>query len=136
MERGFQVESLFYLVIFEVLLFFPLCLRPFYCRALVFFPVLCAAYYLVITSSSLGSAPADWSLALAITPQLLKALDIWVLTNAEKELRRVDSLSEDPVTFGTWKKVYWAIELISTPRGVGWNWEVPYVCYTGTSSRR
>lgn len=135
MHREFQPVSLVQLVIFQVLLFLPLCLRPFHGRALVFFPLLCTVYYRLATSS-LGSAPLDWSLTLAITAQLLKALDVWVLTNAESDLRRTHSVSEDPVNFTIWNKVCWAVELISTPRGVGWNWEVPYVCYTGTTSRR
>ena len=135
MKPIFQPLSLFDVFAFQVLLFFPLCLRPFHGRALVFFPLLCAIYHRLVTSS-LGDAPLDWSLALALTPQLIKALDVWVLTDAERELRRVDALHEDPVKFDIWKKIAWAVELVSTPRGVGWNWEVPYVCYAGTTSRR
>lgn len=135
MKPAFQPLSFLDLFAFQVLLFFPLCLRPFHGRALVFFPPLCAVYYRLITAS-LGDTPLDWSLALALTPQLIKALDIWVLTDAEGELRRVNALREDPATFDIWKKTAWAFELVSTPRGVGWNWEVPYVCYAGTTSRR
>lgn len=135
MKPGLNSLPILHLIVFEVLLFFPLCIRPFHGRALVFFPLLCAVYGWIITSS-LGNPSSDWSIGLAITPQLLKALDVWVLTNAEIELRRVDSVNDNPVDFGFGKKIGWAIELISTPRGVGWNWEIPYICYTGTASRR
>lgn len=135
MKHGSNPSPILHIIIFEVLLFFPLCIPPFSGRALVFFPLLCAVYCCIITSS-LGNPSSDWSLALAITPQLLKALDVWVLTNAEIELRRVDSVNDNSIDFGFGKKIWWAIELISIPRGVGWNWEMPYICYTGTASRR
>ncbi len=134
MRNEAQPFSLSTLILFEVLLFVPLLFRPSRYRGLVFFPLLFALYYRIINSTT-GSAPSDWSLALAITPQLFKVLDVLVLTNAEKELRRVDALEKNPEAFGAWRKLCWAVELINTPRGVGWNWEVPYICYVGTASR-
>lgn len=121
-------------ILFEILLFLPLLFRPFPLRGFLVFPVLFALYCRIVTSTT-GNAASDWSLALAITPQLLKALDVLLLTNAERSLRRLDALEENPEAFGTLRKSCWAFELMTTPRGVGWNWEIPYICYAGTESR-
>ena len=134
MQRNPHPFPLPIFIAFETLLFLPLLLRPFPLRGYLVFPVLLALYCRIVTSTT-GDAASDWSLALAITPQLLKALDVLLLTDAERSLRRLDELEEDPESFGPLKKLCWAFELMATPRGIGWNWEVPYVCYAGTESR-
>lgn len=120
--------------LFEILLFLPLIFRRFPLRGFLVFPVLLALYCRIIASTT-GNAASDWSLALAVTPQLLQALDVLLLTNAERSLRRLDALEENPEAFGIFRKSCWALGLMTTPRGVGWNWEVPYICYAGTGSR-
>lgn len=124
------------IIAFELLLFLPLLLPPSLARRILVFPVLGVLFYRVVTSTTLSPA-LDWSIPLALTPQLLKAFDVYVLNNAEADFRRTGPENHmDPRQFGLRKKLIWAFELINTPRGVGWNWEVPYVCYVGTESRR
>ncbi|KAI9879021.1 MAG: hypothetical protein M1830_009820 [Pleopsidium flavum] len=123
------------LLLFEALLFIPLLFSPFTLRGHLFFPVLLALYIHLVTSTT-GSPATDWSLVLAITPQLFKASDVLLLTDAERDLRWTGHEDENPADYNFRKKLAWAIELVNTPRGVGWNWEVPYICYVGTSSRR
>lgn len=134
MQQNPHPFSLPLFILFETLLVLPLLFRPFPLRGFLVFPVLFALYCRITTSSTYHAA-SDWSLALAITPQVLRALDVLLLTDAERSLRRLDELEEDPAAFGTWRKFCWAVELMITPRGIGWNWEVPYICYAGTGSR-
>lgn len=122
-------------VAFELLLSIPLALPLGQPPRLGFFLMLSLLYFNIITSTT-GTPSGDWSLGLAITPQLLKALDMFVLNRAEAVFRRNDALDADPAALSFWKKLGWASELIHTPRGVGWNWEIPYVCYVDTESRR
>jgi hypothetical protein len=135
MEGERQPFPLAAFVAFELLLSIPLALSLSQLTRLGFFLVLSLLYFNIITSTT-GTPSGDWSLGLAITPQLLKALDMFVLNRAEAEFRRNDALNADPAALSFWKKLGWASELIHTPRGVGWNWEIPYVCYVDTESRR
>ncbi|KAK8131990.1 hypothetical protein PG999_000163 [Apiospora kogelbergensis] len=102
--------------------------------------VILASLYLRILQSSAGSPSADWGLALAITPQLGKAFDFFVLHPTEtRQLREHKSHQDQARSNGvaSWaKKFLLSMEMIHTPRGVGWNWEIPYVCYVGTESKR
>ena len=127
--------SLLVFVSFEILLSLPLALTLGQHARFGFFLVLCLLYVSLITSTT-GTPSGDWSLSLAITAQLLKALDMFVLHRAEATFRRNDALHIDPATLSFGKKLAWASELIHTPRGVNWNWEIPYICYVGTESRR
>lgn len=120
---------------FEILLSLPLTLNQGQRTRFAIFLVLCLLYHTIITATT-GTPSGDWSLGLAITPQLLKALDVFVLNRAEDCFRRRDALHTDPASLGFFKKLVWATELMHTPRGVNWNWEVPYICYIGTQSRR
>jgi len=121
-------------IMFEVLLSLPLALTLGRHARLGFFLVLCVLYWNIITSTT-GTPVGDWSVGLSITPQLLKALDMFLLHQAETDFRRNDILV-DPATMTFGRKLAWATELIHTPRGVNWNWEIPYICYVGTESRR
>ncbi|KAK8104723.1 uncharacterized protein PG998_011756 [Apiospora kogelbergensis] len=102
--------------------------------------VILASLYLRILQSSAGSPSADWGLALAITPQLGKAFDFFVLHPTEtRQLREHKSHQDQARSNGvaSWaKKFLLSMEMIHTPRGVGWNWEIPYVCYIGTESKK
>lgn len=135
MEGERQPFPLAVFVAFEFLLSIPLALPLGQPARLGFFLVLCLLYFNIITSTT-GTPSGDWSLGLAITPQLLKALDTYVFNRAEEVFRRNDALDADPAAFSFWKKLGWATELIHTPRGVGWNWEIPYVSYVDSESRR
>lgn len=121
-------------ILFEVFLVVPLLFNPVRFRGFVSFSILLALFYQIIMSTT-GSHITDWSIGLTITPHLLKALDVLLMTDAERSLRRNEALEDDPAAFGLFTKTCWAFELIHNSRGVGWNWEVPYVCYTGTESR-
>ena len=127
--------SLQIFILYEIFLFLPLTLPPFPYRGHIFFPILLLLFLRLITSTT--QTPAyNWCIGLAVPTQLLKAFDILILTNAEKDCQRNKDHGEDPETFGMFRKLGWSFELVSTPRGVGWNWEVPYICYAGTETRR
>lgn len=130
-----QPFSLPVFISFEILLSLPLALPLGQHARFGFFLVLCLLYLNLITSTT-GNPSGDWALGLAITPQLFKALDTFVLHRAEAVFRRNDALNVDPTNLPFGKKLAWASELIHTPRGVNWNWENPYICYVGTESRR
>jgi hypothetical protein len=131
-RRHFSLSAF---ISFEILLSLPLALPLGQHARFGFFLVLGLLYLNLITSTT-GTPSGDWALGLAITPQLVKALDMFILHRAEAVFRRNEALHVDPATLPFYKKLAWASELIHTPRGVNWNWEIPFICYVGTESRR
>ena len=123
------------LALFELVLSISLPIPKFRFRGL-FLVMLLFSLYIRIILSSTRSSKSDWSLALSITPQLGKAIDMLILTNAESMLRKKGDSTVHPNEFPLWKKMCWSFENLNTPRGVGWNWETPYICYSGCASRK
>ena len=123
------------LALFEFVLSISLAIPNFHYRGL-FIVLLLLGLYIRMILSSTGSPKTDWSLALSITPQLGKALDMLILTDAEATLRKEGDSTVHPNELPLWKKMCWSFEIINTPRGVGWNWEIPYICYSGCASRK
>ena len=135
MNRGTRPLSLPILALFETVLSISLAVPPIRYRGCLIFSFLLGLYVYIVRSST-GNQSADWALGLSLTPQLGKAFYLLLLVEAEKSLRRNDELRLDPSRFPLRRKLCWSLELVHTPRGVGWNWETPYICYSGTSNRR
>lgn len=123
------------LALFETILSVSLAIPPFRLRGFVLLSLLSGLYYHIIQSTA-GDPRTDWLLALSITPQLGKALDVLLLVDAEETLRKSGDLEIHPNRLPFWKKLCWSVEVIHTPRGVGWNWETPYICYSGCGTRK
>ena len=134
MDSGPPPLSLPVLALFEVVLSLSLVVPPIRYRGCILFSLLLGLYVHIVRSST-GNQGGDWALGLSITPQLGKAFHLLLLVDAEKELRRKQELKLDPNHFSFLRRLYWALELVHTPRGVGWNWETPYISYSGTASR-
>ena len=127
--------SLVALALFEIILSICLAIPPICHRGLFLFSSLLGLYCHIITSTT-GHPRTDWALALSITPQLGKAFDLLLLVDAEKSLRRCCNLANDPSQLSIFGKLCWSFEVVHTPRGVGWNWETPFICYNGSRTRR
>ena len=97
-------------ILLEVLLFLPLIFNPVRCRNIISLSILLALFYQIIMSTT-GRQITDWSIGLIITPHLLKALDLLLLTGAERSLRRNEALNDDPAAFGLFKKTICTFEL-------------------------
>ena len=126
--------SLPMLALFEVVLSVSLFVPPIRYRGCLLFSLLLGLYVCIVGSST-GNQSTDWALGLSTTTQMGKAFYLLLLVDAEKELRRKHERRLDPTQFPFWRRLCWSFELVHTPRGVGWNWETPYICYSATASR-
>lgn len=79
------------LALFETILSVSLAIPPFRLRGFVLLLLLSGLFY-YISQSTTGDLRTDWLLALSITPQLGKVLDMLLLVNAEKILRKSGDL--------------------------------------------
>ena len=127
--------SLLAVALFEVILSISLAFPPVRHRGTILSFLLFGLYCYIVQSTT-GYPKTDWALALSITPQLGKAFDLLLLVDAEKTLTRNCDSKVHPDRVPFWKKLCWSIEIVHTPRGVGWNWETPYICYSGCETRR
>ncbi|KAI9836331.1 MAG: hypothetical protein M1837_003398 [Sclerophora amabilis] len=127
--------SMFDLVAFEVIFLTPLILPPFPFRGVIFFSLLTVCYAGIVRSTT-GEPLFDWCLGLSTTTQMFKSSDLLILSDPERDFWQNGKQSGDALQLGPWEKTKWAAELAYSPRGVGWNWEIPYISYSGTKSRR
>lgn len=123
------------LALFETILSVSLAIPPLRLRGFFLLSLLSGLCYHILQSTT-GDPRTDWLLALSITPQMGKALDVLWLVDAEKTLRKHGDLEVHPNRLPFWQKLCWSVEVIHTPRGVGWNWETPYICYSDCGTRR
>lgn len=124
------------LITFQLSLILPLILSAAAHLRYAAFVCLAVQYILIITTTT-GNASLDWGLGLAITPQLLKGLELFLIcTPAEVHYVRDPSHTPKQQSLTLKQKLEWVLELVYAPRGIGWNWEVPYICYAATGTRK
>ncbi|KAF2014335.1 hypothetical protein BU24DRAFT_492988 [Aaosphaeria arxii CBS 175.79] len=140
MTPSSMMLSVALMVSFQLTLTLPLLLLPENRPVRMVVIVLLVFQYVNLVNTSSGDAAMNWGLGLAITPQLLKGFEIYIThTPASEHFHRI-RLRDEPVdgsngSNGLSERLLWALELVYTPRGIGWNWEIPYVCYIGTESK-
>ena len=80
-----------------------------------------------------GKGEEDYLTAVNISMTLARFVDVCVLRDAEKELRRVNpdgsarETANDIQKMTRWQKFRWNLDLFMTMRGIGWNWRVKNV---------
>lgn len=84
-------------------------------------PLIIAALYVPIAYTT-GDPAQDFGLASASFQRVLVALDRIVLSDADRDFRRLKDVP--PPKIGTLGRVWWAFENVNNARGAGWSWEV------------
>ncbi|KAF1977125.1 hypothetical protein BU23DRAFT_551055 [Bimuria novae-zelandiae CBS 107.79] len=74
-----------------------------------------------------GNLAVSYSSGVLLGNLTLRYFDRLYLHVPEEEFRRVqeDGVEERPDTLSLSQKLGWSVELLTTTRGVGWNWRVP-----------
>ncbi|KAK7699539.1 hypothetical protein SLS57_012370 [Botryosphaeria dothidea] len=98
----------------------------------VYFTVL--AYLAPVTPT--GNLAVTYSSGVLLGNLTLRYLDRLYLHVPEEAFRRVhDGVEEKPGTLSPSQKLWWSAELLTTTRGVGWNWRVPGTPKTANRAR-
>ncbi|KAJ7845581.1 membrane bound O-acyl transferase family-domain-containing protein [Mycena leptocephala] len=117
--------------LYFVLIIAALVPRPSPYRRLCFVPILLLTYFVVFHTTS-GDPSADYGLRLLWLVYFLFASDYILLTDVQRELHRVPSsvcLPDDSPNGGQvpsiqntspWRRLIWALDLFTSPRGVNW----------------
>ena len=79
-----------------------------------------------------GKPEEDYLGAVNVSMALIRLIDFSILRIPEKSLRRVRSdgsleTAEEIENMTLWQKFCWALDLSTTMRGIGWNWQVKNV---------
>lgn len=103
-----------------------------------YFMILCGLYVYLVRHTT-HSPLCDFSLGLQMTVQLGRAIDFLLLTDPDQAFFKIDhgggtSTHSDSPTLS--QRVLRSFDLMHSPRGIGWNWEVPHVSYAGCHSKR
>ncbi|KAG5714972.1 hypothetical protein E4T56_gene5371 [Termitomyces sp. T112] len=73
-----------------------------------------------------GDKMQDYSMGSTIGGQFFTALHLLLLAEPIRHYRHFSD-HDDPSTRSLFKKVYWTACIIHSPRGIGWNYQTPYV---------
>lgn len=78
---------------------------------------------------STGKAEEDYLNAVNVTIALFKFVDFATLRTPEQTVHRIGpggrmETTEQVERMTLWQKLKWNLELYSTARGIGWNWQV------------
>jgi hypothetical protein len=115
-----------------------LVIQPTQYRPILFPVVLGIAYYLLFCTTT-GDPIADLRVACAITPYVATAFDFIVLTEPQTQLFRLGQKAPSASFPSIWQKLKWALDLLSSPRGIGWTHEpsskLPPTPFTTKTSR-
>jgi hypothetical protein len=115
-----------------------LVIQPTQYRPILFLLVLGIAYYLLFWTTT-GDPVTDVFIASAITPYVATAFDFIILTEPQTQLFRIGQKAPSASFPSIWQKVKWALDLLSSPRGVGWSHEpsskLPPAPFTANTSR-
>jgi len=92
--------------------------------------------YVVLVGTNSGNSTLEWGIGLATTPQLLKGLVLFIIhAPATAFHRRHCNDIRVRKRVALWDRLQWIFELVYAPRGIGWNWEIPYIYYGGADSK-
>ncbi|OBZ71261.1 hypothetical protein A0H81_08450 [Grifola frondosa] len=87
-----------------------------------------------VTAFSTGDELQDYSIGSSISGQLLTACHLLWLTDPLKDFK-YNHESVQPQSLPLWRRIYWAICVDHSPRGIGWNYQVTNVPPPPTSPR-
>lgn len=80
-----------------------------------------------------GKREEDYLTAVNISMLLAKMVDVCVVHTAERDFHRVEDdgtpceTTQEIEQMTLWQKFNWSLSLLTTTRGVGWNWRVKNV---------
>jgi hypothetical protein len=115
-----------------------LVVQPTRYRPILFPVVLGIAYYLLCYTTT-GDVVTDIMIAAAITPYVATAFDFIVLTEPQTQLFQLGQKVPSASFPSIWQKLKWALDLLSSPRGIGWTHEpsskLPPTPFTANASR-
>ena len=109
--------SFIYPVILLSLVIQPTRYRPF-----LFLPIFGTAYYVLLYTTT-ADAVTDLSIGSSISPYVAAAFDFIVLTEPQTQLFQVGQKVPSASYSSTWEKIKWALDLLSSHRGIGWTHE-------------
>ncbi|KAJ3572622.1 hypothetical protein NP233_g2972 [Leucocoprinus birnbaumii] len=127
------------IIIYEVLIVIGLALKPSRYRPLSIIPIAFTFYQILSLSnesSITGMPTADFMIGGIICSHASIALDGIVVTDVQRSLCRVGEQSGKITSASFAKRFIWGLDLLLSPRGVGWTHEIPGigVKVSGTSS--
>jgi hypothetical protein len=95
-------------------------------RRILFFSFICSAHIYIIAFTTTGNAVSDYLCGCGLAACIARALDLILLTDYQKDLTKLGQ--RVPASeLGFWERSMWAIDLSTTVRGVGWNWQMSEV---------
>jgi hypothetical protein len=95
-----------------------LVVRPSPYRGLLFIPILSICLYLAFYTTSTDIA-SNIAVGCTLFSQIFTSLDLTVLTDVQNELRLVGQKTSIS-TASLSDRLWWALRLFSSPRGIGW----------------
>ncbi|KAF9024655.1 hypothetical protein BDZ89DRAFT_1068917 [Hymenopellis radicata] len=116
-RKSFAVEAIAFAVF---CLFSSLVVKPSFPRWIFFVGTLSTLYLYTTTA---GSAVVDGVLAVAYMWFLLNASDLILLSNPQRDFRWIRQKEVHIENASLTERVKWALRLLSSPRGVGWNFQ-------------
>lgn len=117
-----QPFSLAVLSLIPFILLLSLIIPPTPYRPVLFLPVLGIAYYLLFYTTT-GNASIDLSIGSSITPFVATAFDFILLTEPQTQLFQLGQKVPSSSFPSTREKLKWALDLLSSHRGIGWKHE-------------
>ncbi|KAF9024668.1 hypothetical protein BDZ89DRAFT_1114574 [Hymenopellis radicata] len=116
-RKSFAVEAIAFAVFY---LFSSLVVKPSFPRWIFFVGTLSTLYLYTTTA---GSAVVDGVLAVAYMWFLLNASDLILLSNPQRDFRWIRQKEVHIENASLTERVKWALRLLSSPGGVGWNFQ-------------
>jgi hypothetical protein len=114
-------------------------IQPTKYRPILFLVVLGIAYYLLFFTTT-GDVRTDMNVAFVMTSYLAIAFDFIILTEPQTQFFRLGQKTPSASFPNIWQRVKWALDLLSSPRGVGWTHEpsskLPPAPFTANTPRR
>ena len=131
-----QLLSPLLLPLHLTILLISLILPPFRHRATIFIPILIATY-VPLALSPMSVAPAESYGATAVWVYTFRVISLLLFTVPEHVFfRPSQEAARSPASYTLVKKAGWVLSLLSTARGVGWNYSTHTVPSPGWQSRR
>ncbi|KAJ7584428.1 membrane bound O-acyl transferase family-domain-containing protein [Mycena floridula] len=107
-------------VLYVLLTFVPLVVRPSRYRRLFFIPITVTTYYFLFHTTT-GNITNDYVIACGWLTLFFTSSDFILLTDVQNELRSIKPPEDKPVSQeGLWVRFNWAWDLFTSLRGIGW----------------
>ncbi|KAF5359451.1 hypothetical protein D9756_002935 [Leucocoprinus leucothites] len=112
-------------ILLESLILLGYALRPSWYRPLLFIPIPFIVYHLVFHTTT--GTIADVGLGSTLVIHFFFAFDRLVLTDIQKTFHRIGEKPGEITSASFLDRLAWSLHLHCSPRGVGWNFEVPHI---------